>query len=103
MNNNSERDHSQSENGHFFRRDLDLSPEEQAELDNLQPAKELWVPPDDVPQHVLDEMPGEEVVNSFYETYYGYPPPEGWTVELARAMVNVGRKRMVRLWLEGQK
>jgi hypothetical protein len=79
---------------------LEYSPEEERELADLQPARELWPFPEPLPPGIDAEMPGEEEVAIIFAEYMGANPPEGWTEEKARAMVNVGRKRMWRLWNE---
>lgn len=82
--------------------DIALSEEEAAELANLQPAERLWQPPEDFPEDLSGEMPGEEVVQTMHKDYFGPDPSPEWTLELARAFVNVGRKKTYRLWKEGK-
>ena len=79
-----------------------FSPEEEEELANLTPAKELWPFPEPLPPEIEVEMPGEEEVKIIFEGYFGDAPPADWSMEKARAMVNVGRKRLWRIWEERQ-
>ena len=74
----------------------------QDELRDLVAADELWKLPSDTPMHVAEDMPGEEDVATIFEGYFGKCPPEGWTIGLARAMVNVGRQRKYNEWKEGR-
>jgi hypothetical protein len=74
----------------------------QDELRDLVATNELWELPSDTPMNVAADMPGEEDVATIFEGYFGKRPPEGWNIGLARAMVNVGRKRKYLEWKEGR-
>lgn len=86
------------ENEHGMR----FTVEEHAELNNLKPAATLWEMPEAIPESIRQQLPGEDEVQAIFEGYYGDTPPEKWTIELARAMVNLGRKRIFRWWKQGK-
>jgi hypothetical protein len=73
------------------------------DLRDLAPTEELWELPPDAPVGMSDELPGEDDVLVIFEGYFGKLPPVGWTMGLARAMVNVGRRRIYDEWKSGSK
>ena len=77
---------------------LEYTDEELRELEDLVPATELWAFPEPLPGEIEVEMPGEQEVQVIFTDYFGADAPADWTIEKARAMVNVGRKRLYRLW-----
>ena len=81
---------------------LNFTPEELGEFQHLLPAKDLWPLPADTPDQIRENMPGEAEVLSIYEGYFGNKPPANWTLDKARAMVNLGRKRIYRWWKQGK-
>jgi hypothetical protein len=78
--------------------EAEFSPEEAQELRDLKPAAELWPFPEPLPPEIEVEMPGEEEVAVIFQEYFGDAAPDGWSVEKARAMVNLGRKKLWRIW-----
>lgn len=73
------------------------------ELRDLAPTEELWELPSDAPSGMAEELPGEEDVLVIFKGYFGKNPPVGWTMGMARAMVNVGRRRIYDEWKSGGK
>jgi hypothetical protein len=78
--------------------EAEFSPEEAQELLELKPAAELWPFPEPLPPEIEIEMPGEEEVEIIFQEYFGDAAPDDWSIEKARAMVNVGRKKLWRVW-----
>ncbi|MEM6268322.1 MAG: hypothetical protein AAF998_02740 [Bacteroidota bacterium] len=70
----------------------------------LSPETELWVPPDDCPQVVIDDhMPGLEQSRMdatwmlFFKTR-----PSWWNDRYGLAVANARRKQLYQLWKDGE-
>jgi len=70
-----------------------------------KPSRTLWPVPAGLPEEVLAQLPDEENVPMIYETFDGDPKAfdqDIWSLELARALVNLGRLKVVARYLDRQ-
>lgn len=64
---------------------------------------EIWIPPDDTPDWVLDKMPVEEVAHSdIVWEFFFKDKPEWWNSGYGMAVVNNRRKQVYELWQSGE-
>lgn len=71
-----------------------------------KPSRSLWPVPEGLPEEMLAQLPDEENVPVIYETFDGDArafDQDIWSMELARALVNLGRLKVVVRHLDQQK
>ena len=65
--------------------------------------KKVWIPPDDTPEWVINEMPVEEVADTDLVWQFLYPEkPDWWNPRYGLGVVNLRRKEVYELWLNGE-